>query len=148
MAYIHRVQLTRRQVGTLLRTMIPLLTFVWSALPMHRCHIAAFAMPAAAATTTEASQHAALVAPPHCHHHDATDDAPRKPQVPCGELGRVALDQRPSALPDAAFALVTWDTHWIDRELPASAASSARRGVDEGRWRSRPLHLRNAVLLI
>lgn len=130
--------------------MIPLLALVWGALPMHRCHIPAFAMPAA--TATGASQHAAFVAPPHCQHHDAADDAaddaPRKPQVPCGEPGRAALDQRPGTLPDAAFALVTWDTHWIDRDLPASAASGALRAFDEARWRSRPLHLRNAVLLI
>lgn len=143
-AYIDGVHLTRRKVGAILRTMIPLLALVWGALPMHRCYVATLGAPAASLVGAQA----APVAGVECPHHVADEGSPGKLHLPCSELGRVAPDLRPVLVLDIPFARVAWDAHWVDRDLAPLAWSAARRPLDADRWRWRPLHLRHSVLLI
>jgi hypothetical protein len=154
--------MTRRRTRSVLRAVIPLLALVWTSLPLHHCNLA-FAATAAAPVQ------------PHCHQlaegtqADASQSPPADAQaspagvlsakalagkapvgnakVSCSDLGRAGPDLRPAVAVDAAVVHVSFDAGWHDRaELAGQAV--ALRPHDDGRWRIRPLHLRNATLLI
>jgi hypothetical protein len=104
----------------------------------------------------------ATALPPACRCHDASQAQPTdaqaspanallaKAKVSCSDLGRGGPDLRPALAVDAVVAYVSFDARWHERVDRADQAEQAAglRPHDDGRWRIRPLHLRNATLLI